>query len=223
MDLTILLSTAYLPPVRYFTKFLIPGKVVIEAHENYTKQTYRNRCSICTANGRSFLIVPVVRGSFHKVHIKDLRIDNSTPWQTNHERAIISSYNRSPFFEYYGSEILAAIRRKEKFLLDFNCSLTNLLLGILNIKQGFELTTSYSATGTEGILDYRDSIHPKKSTGDPHFIAMPYIQVFNDRYGFIPGQSIIDLLFNMGPDSTAYMHRCIKKKGRTPGVNSLYS
>ncbi|EFK96299.1 WbqC-like protein family, partial [sediment metagenome] len=113
----ILVSTAYLPPVAYFSMLFYADEVLIENKENYVKQTYRNRCYILSANGPQLLSVPVLLGSFHKTNIKDIRIDYTKRWQQVHLRAMTSSYRSSPYFEYYFDRIEKIISTNHEFIL----------------------------------------------------------------------------------------------------------
>ncbi|MCX6255506.1 MAG: WbqC family protein [Bacteroidia bacterium] len=120
MAAKILVSTAYLPPVEYFSLILRADEIFIEREENYLKQTYRNRCKILSAHGPQILSVPVYLGSLHKIPIKDIRIDYSKRWQQVHLRAMTASYNSSPFFEFYFENIEKIISKNHEFLLDLN-------------------------------------------------------------------------------------------------------
>ncbi|MCF8222086.1 MAG: WbqC family protein [Bacteroidales bacterium] len=192
-----ILSTAYYPPVIYFKELINSDSVLIEKHENYSKQTYRNRCCIYSANGVLPLTVPVERGSFHKVKIKDLRIDNSRKWQREHLHAIKSAYNSSAFFEFYKDDVLKPLESGHKYLLDLNM---DILMTINNILEtGTEIGTSSSFNSSyKDNNDLRFSITPKKESVSA---ALEYFQVFSPIHGFKPNLSIIDLIFNMGPET----------------------
>ena len=193
----ILISTAYLPPVEYFSHLMNAEELVIEKEENYHKQTYRNRCLILAANGKQTLTVPVYLGSLHKTAIKDIRIDYSKRWQQVHLRAINAAYRSSPFFEFYFEELEKIILENHEFLLDLNTRLTEVILKITGKVIQINFTSSFSPVGTDD-FDLRYLITPKKKPG---IILKPYTQVFNPYSGFAAGLSIIDLIFNMGPDS----------------------
>jgi len=205
----ILLSTAYLPPIQYVSKFLL-GKVLIENDENYIKQTWRNRCVITGPNGIQTLVVPVKRGSFHKIHIKDVEVDYDLPWVRNHLRTFNTAYKHSPFYEYYIEHLEQVYRKKIRFLLDLNSTLLDILLKLLDLPIFISYTGKYYRPGSDrNILDYRESIHPKKRIVDPFFQPEPYHQVFDDRYTFQPNLSIVDLLFNEGPESLPVLRRML--------------
>lgn len=201
MSPQIILSTAYFPPVEYLAYIFGAREILIEKEENYHKQTYRNRCYILSAGGMQSLSVPVYSGKIHKTKVKDIRIDYSKRWQQVHLRAIGSSYGSSPFFQYYFGDFESIINGNHEFLLDLNMYLLNLILKILKIKRKIQYTENYiSITGD--LNDHRYSITPKQDSG---FISKEYLQVFREKTGFVRGLSIIDLIFNTGPDSVLYL------------------
>jgi len=206
-ELHIVLVTSYFGPVQYFTKFLLPGKIVLEKHENYIKQSYRNRTIIFGANGTIILTVPVKRGSFHKVPIGELEIEYKDNWQDTHWRSIESAYRSTPYFEFYADEIVSVFQLKTRYLLDLNGIILKLMLGLLQIDGDFAYTHSYCKKGYS--LDYREAIHPKKKVPDPLFNPAEYPQVFQSRFGFKANLSILDLLFNTGPDAKTILRNSI--------------
>jgi hypothetical protein len=196
----ILVSTAYLPPVEYFHVISGANEIYIEREENYLKQTYRNRCYILSAHGPQLLTVPIYLGSLHKTPVKDIRIDYSKRWQQVHLRAITASYGSAPYFEFYFENIEKIISKKHEFLLDLNMELTRSILEMLKIRKDLAYTTDFEAA-VDNVNDFRYSISPKKKN---IFRTETYSQVFNAGNDFVPGLSIIDLVFNMGPDSLNY-------------------
>ncbi len=211
----ILLSTAYLPSVRYFTKFLLPGYVVIEDDENYLKQSYRNRCIVAGPNGPQALVVPVKRGSFHKTHIRDIVVEDTLPWLTGHLHTLKAAYRSSPFYDYYIDDLAKVLRKNRHFLLDLNLNLLKALFTMLDINTPFSLTGKYyQPQDNKHVLDYRETIHPKKKAPDSLYQPIVYHQVFDDRYGFLPDLSIIDLIFNEGPDALPILQKCLVSKTR---------
>ena len=209
----ILLSTAYLGPVQYFTKFLPDKQVRIEKHENYIKQTYRNRCIIAGPNGPQSLQVPVKRGSFHKVPVKELEIEYGKPWQKLHWRSVTAAYNNSPYFQYYRNAMLPVFLKQPRFLIDLNTELTEILLQETGIPQTPVYTDDFIPRGSnENIDDFRYRILPKNSPADPQFFPHTYRQVFSDRHGFIPNLSLIDALFNLGPETGEYLRNCLRRE-----------
>jgi len=195
----ICLSSAYLAPVEYYSEIAKADVVFIESHDYYLKQTYRNRCLIAAANGLMALSIPVEKVSGEKVLTRDVRISDHNGWQLNHWRSIESAYNSTPFFEYYKDDLLPFYEKKWTFLVDFNREMQATILELLNLHIEIKQTTEYKNELDDSFLDLREAIHPKKE--DQPINYKPYYQVFDQRYGFQPNLSIIDLLFNMGNES----------------------
>ena len=211
IDKAVLLSTAYMPPIQYFTKFFLYKNIYIEGCENYTKQSFRNRCDIATANGVLSLTIPVVHAEEqNKIPIKEVLIDNDKRWKAIHKKAIESAYRSSPFFIYYADDLFNLIDTSSEKLFDFNASVIKFMLEQLEIKPQINITTSYKAI--DGAFDdWSDGIHPKtsKQKEDTTFISKPYYQVFQQKHGFIANLSILDAIFNLGPGISEYLRSCI--------------
>ena len=197
----ILVSTAYLPPVEYFSLISRADEVLIEREENYVKQSFRNRCYILSAHGPQLLSVPVYLGSLHKTQLKDIRIDYSKRWQQVHIGAITASYSASPYFQFYFENIEKVISKKPAFLIDLNTDLTETILNMLKMKIQLRFTSEFE-TPAESLYDFRYRISPKNKSG---FLMKEYLQVFNNDNGFVHGLSIIDLVFNMGPEAVGFL------------------
>lgn len=207
----IYLSSAYLAPIQYYSKFVTGNRIVIEKNDSYLKQTYRSRCTIASANGPISLSIPVDHSSSEKTLIKDIRIAEHGNWQHMHWNAIVSAYNSTPFFEYYQDDFYPFYHKKQNFLFDFNEELQYLIFSLLNIDLPKISYTDEYETETRG-QDMRDVIHPKKDwKADPDFIPLPYYQVFAQKFGFLENLSIIDLLFNMGNESLLILNSSIRK------------
>jgi len=200
----VLLSTAYFPPAEYFFLIAHSSKVLIEKWENYHKQTYRNRCLILGANGPLMLTVPVLRGSFHKTPLRDLKIDNSRRWRELHLRGITSAYATAPFYEFYFDAISTVIRKPFSFLIDLNAEALAAMTVAIGITTQTDYTDEYVPEGTL-MEDYRYRLSPKKPTQAERFHEMSYTQVFAERFGFVSGLSVIDLLLNNGPGTGALL------------------
>jgi len=200
MQTKIVLSTAYLGPIQYFSKLLKYDIAFIEQHENFTKQTYRNRCKIYGANGELSLSIPVKKTS-PKIKVKELLIDYDTNWQKLHWKSIESAYRSSPYFEFYEDDFKPFYEKKNKFLVDFNLEIQQVILEHLDISIDIKNTEHYARELDATTDDFRDKIHPKKQVNDSEFNIISYTQVFQDKHGFVPNLSIIDLLFNEGPNA----------------------
>jgi len=212
MENSVLLSTAYFAPIQYYSKLVQYPNVLIEQFENYSKQSYRNRCNIFGANGALALTVPVVKASSKKILTKDVRISYDTDWQKLHWKGIESAYKSSPFYEFYIDDLQRFFDRKWDFLLDMNLEIQAEINSLIELDCDIIKTTDYIEDLNQ-IVDFREGIHPKasKSIVDPNFISKTYYQVFSDKQGFIENLSILDLLFNMGPDSLIHLEQSLKK------------
>ena len=221
-----LLSTAYFPPVSYFAAMaeemeglsnrmdgsssleLSPSIVYIEACENYQKQSYRNRCRFYAADGVQALSFPIVHeGGTHKLPISEIKVDYSTPWLQQHERAIVSAYRTSAYFEYYQDELFDILESRPERLLDLNMSILRFFIEKTGLSVDLRLTEDVSKETPWD--DLREVIHPKRPDTILADMGLdkPYFQVFSRKYGFKSDLSIMDLLFNEGPDSILYLKR----------------
>jgi len=199
---TVYLSSAYLAPVQYYSKLMHYPQVYLEAHCNYVKQTYRTRCDIAGANSILTLSIPVDKGAMIKCPTKDIKISYDTDWQRLHWKSIESAYRTSPFFDYYEDDLHPFYEKKWNFLFDFNIEIQKLILSLLGIDIKIQHTHTYKKDFASNELDLREIIHPKKSiNADQYFVVTPYYQVFQEKLGFLPNLSIIDLLFNMGNEA----------------------
>ena len=211
----VLLSTAYLAPIQYFTKLVSYRQIYIEYCESYLKQSYRNRTVILAANGPLQLSIPVADGPRAKGPIKDLKLSYDQPWQLMHWRGISSAYNSSPFFEFYADDLAPFFHEKKwKYLFDFNLQLQGAVLKAVNFNVTIQPTLDYYPQGKvpETMDDFRYDIHPKpqKQEADSHFFPTPYAQVFSEKWGFVPNLSILDLLFSEGPETISHLRSCIR-------------
>ena len=205
-----LLSTTYFGPVQWYQKLHTGHTVYIEACETNAKQTFRNRCVIATANGTQVLTVPVERPAdieLNRCPIRDLRISDHGRWRQLHWNALQSAYSESPFFEYYADDLRPFFERRYDYLFDYNMAIIETMCELLDVRPDIRLTCDYvpSAFLHPGTIDYREAITPKHPADDPDFTPRPYYQVFASRTGFIPNISILDLLFNMGPEGVFWL------------------
>ena len=193
------LTSAYLAPVEYYSAMAKADIVFLEHCEFYEKQSYRNRCNIAGANGQLALTIPVEKSKGSRMLTRDVRISEHSDWQLQHWRSIESAYNSTPFFEYYKDDLIPFYERNWTFLWDFNTEIQTKMLELLDLQVDVQLTKEYKVDFDENVQDVRNTIHPKKETEVGSFKT--YYQVFEQRFGFIPNLSSIDLLFNMGNES----------------------
>ena len=198
--MTTLLSTTYFGPVQWYQKLYRSEAVEIEQWESFQKQTYRNRCLIATTNGVQALTVPIERGT--SPLIKDIRISDHGNWRHLHWNALQSAYGESPFFDYYQDDIRPFFENRWTFLLDFNEEIRERMCELVDIQPEVGYTKAYA---NKTIHDFREGIRPKHPEPDADFVPKPYYQVYQQKHGFLANLSILDLLFNMGPESIFYL------------------
>jgi len=197
---TVLLSIAYLPSVSWFS-LLLKHPVLIEQHETYQRQSYRNRCLIYSERGVLPLSIPVSRPKGNHTTTSEVHIYNGEMWYLKHWRAFQSAYEASPYFLYYKDEFKDFYSGSFKKLFDFDMQLVLKLCEVLEIHPEISFTNKFEKDPAD-TLDLRNTFSPKKSLLYPF---PGYIQVFSSRHGFLPDLSIADLLFNLGPESKSYL------------------
>lgn len=198
-----LVSTAYFPPILHYAWFLQSDRIYVEQFESFPKQTFRNRCVILSANGLQSLSVPVIKPLGAKTLTRDIEIAYDSPWQQLHWRSIKTAYNSSPFLLYYQDELEVFFTKKHRFLLDLNEDVIQLINSLME----WEVYPKRSETFVfpNQILDGQDkrfSLTPKST---PSFGLPSYIQVFADQNPFYENLSILDLIFNLGPEAESYL------------------
>jgi len=196
----VLLCSAYLPPITHFLAMYGQENVFIEVYDRYRKQTYRNRCLIAAANGVQALTIPVVKPE-PGLLMKDVRISSHGDWKHQHWNALASAYMNSPFFMYYQDDFRRIFDKEHEFLIDFNTELTETILDLTGIKTTLTKTDRYEK---EVPNDLRHLIDTSVQESP---VTEEYYQVFAQKNGFTPGLSIVDLLFNMGPESILVLKR----------------
>lgn len=202
----ILLPTAYFPPISYFVHLLSYPVIHIEQMETFPKQTYRNRSEIMTEAGKSNLIVPVSKPYGNHTMTKDIEISYREPWQQHHWKTLQSGYRSSPFFNYYDEIIYQFFSNQESLLLNHNLNILKTIAKLIGIEVKVQLTTDFLKQA-EGMLDFRSVISPKKQLSTNEFPSYP--QVFEHKFGFNRGLSILDLLFNTGPEARRYLEKAL--------------
>jgi hypothetical protein len=199
--MSVLLSTTYFGPIQWFQKLYRAERVEIEQWESFRKQTYRNRCLIATTNGIQALTVPVEHSD--SPLIKDIRLSDHGNWRHLHWNALQSAYGESPFFEYYQDDIRPFFEKHWEFLLDFNEAIRLKMCELIDIQPNVSYTKEF--VSEENMASFRDVICPKHPQDDPDFTPKRYYQVYEQKHGFLPNLSILDLLFNMGPESIFFL------------------
>ncbi len=185
-------------------RFLKEDAPVIEIWETYHKQTYRNRCRVMTANGVESLSVPVVKVNGNHTMTKDIAISPIEPWQHIHSRCLESAYKASPYFDHYYDYLMPIFEGSFERLTELNDAALTAVMKMLKVKKEIVHTTDYVH---EVDCDLREAFSPKKQVDVRLFPA--YYQVFSEKYHFMPDLSILDLVFNEGPEATSYLKRIL--------------
>ena len=215
-----LLGIAYFPPVSYFALMakgfrlsaddVEPSVVYLEACEHYRKQSWRNRCRILAADGPVYLQFPVVHPADGRP-VRDVRVDYSVPWVVRTERAITSAYESSGYFFHYRDELFSILDSHPETLFDLDLQLIRFFLRTTGISADLRLTDRFTPPSEDGMSpygeDWRYRLHPKRPSTVPSDLQLekPYFQVFARKYGFVSDLSIMDLLFNEGPESITFL------------------
>lgn len=198
-----LVSTAYFPPILQYAWLIQNTDIQIEQFETFPKQTYRNRCEILSPNGLQALSVPVIKPNGAKTLTKDILISYESPWQQLHWKAIQTAYNSSPFLLYYQDELEDFFKIKYRSLLDLNEAVIGLINHLMEWKIRVKRTDDFQfPIDVNSLEDKRFALSPKHNV-DYHLPT--YIQVFADQFPFIENLSILDLIFNLGPEAEAYL------------------
>lgn len=195
-----LLSSTYFGPVQWYQKLNRFDKCLIESQESFVKQTYRNRCVIATTNGMQSLTIPIEHGESRLM--RDIRISNHGHWRHLHWNALMSAYGESPFFEFYADDLHPFFEQQWDYLFDYNIAITDKMCELIDFQPCLEITNSFTR---EAEHDYREAIQPKHPLPDKGFTPRPYYQVYAQKHGFLPNLSILDLLFNEGPEAILYL------------------
>ena len=196
----VLLGHTYFPSIANFVLLVNSEKVWFEVCDNYEKQTYRNRAYIFGANGKQALSIPVNYTQKNRQLYKDVQISHVSPWQSIHQKSIESAYRSSPFFEYYEDDLETLFVKKAKFLLDYNIRCLEVILNCLQLSIDLESTSTFKKE-PKHCIDYRGLIQVNSEVQS----FENYTQVFSEKHGFINNLSILDLLFNEGPNTLNYL------------------
>ncbi len=199
-------STACFPPISYFFFLFNSNNVIIDVGENYIRQTYRNRYKILTTCGVKELIVPIIN-NHNKTSVKNIKISYNTDWQNIHLKTINTNYNKSPYYIFYKNYFDVFFLKKYDTLIDFNNYFLELIIKLFKMNVNITMSDNYINidNNNESYIDFRNSFNPKKDDISKSLVFPPYTQVFSAKHNFIKNLSIIDLLFNLGPDLSKYM------------------
>jgi len=195
--MSLVIHPTYFPNILFFSQILNQDKILFEVNDNYIKQSLRNRTSIYHANGILNLSIPVKYSSKKKQIFKEIEICNETDWQKKHLKSIKFAYRSSPYFEFYENQFEKIFSKKEKFLIDINLKSIALLFELIDRKLKYNFTEKYNQNYT-GYVDSREISNFNFS--DKSLSFKKYTQVFETKYGFKENLSMLDLLFNYGPN-----------------------
>lgn len=202
-------SISYFGSVSYWCFLLAADNILLEQHCRFERQSYRNRCNILAANGILPLSIPILKPAGGYPFTREAEISYDVDWRQNHWRSIVSAYNSSPFFEYYADEYEAVFQKRFKFLWDLNMAVFDVVENQLGVKVAYTPTIKYHQAAVDD-ADYREIIHPKRELGiSDGFNPVPYRQIFGEKFGFTRDLSIIDLIFNKGPESIILLRQCL--------------
>lgn len=205
--MNVLLVTSYWPNLHYFFYVLNASIIHIEQFDNYSKQSYRNRTQILSANGILNLSIPIKKNKSEKV-VNAIEISYKEDWQKNHWRAITSAYKNSPYFDFFEEDLKVFYFNKYNLLIDYNIEQLKFIVKVLKQKKNIQLTKQYESN-QESVIDLRTIIHPKQSYLSDKLVAnkldQSYYQTFENKISFTPNLSILDLLFNKGLHTIDYL------------------
>ena len=205
--MNVLLVTSYWPNLHYFFYVLNASIINIEQFDNYSKQSYRNRTQILSANGILNLSIPIKKNKSEKV-VNSIEISYKEDWQKNHWRAITSAYKNSPYFDFFEEDLKVFYSNKYNLLIDYNLDQLKFIIKVLKQKKNIQLTKQYERN-PESVIDLRTIIHPKQSYLSDKLVAnkldQSYYQTFENKISFTPNLSILDLLFNKGLHTIDYL------------------
>ena len=193
----------YFSPISQYSEIVKSNSVVFEMEDNFQKHSFRNRCYIYNSNGKQLLNIPVkdkYKGTSQRKKTKDLLVDNDALWQDHHLKSLQTAYRTSPFYEFYEDDLLSIFTKKYTFLQDVNIDTFLFITDALQISQQYSKTETYIVKVIE--KDLREHADVKKH---PQKLVNNYVQMFDDKHGFIPNLSILDLLFMEGPNAISFL------------------
>jgi hypothetical protein len=200
----------YLPCIEYFACILLYDEVFVDVRERYVKQTFRNRCQVLTTNKIDTLTVPV-KGYDAASSTEDILIDYNQDWLRRHLGCLKSAYAKSPYYEFYAPEFISVYEKKPERLVDLNYELLTICLRLLGIKQKIRYNLSGIENEENGLVNDISVINNRKRPDSyKYYQPIPYYQTFGND--FVSNLSIVDLLFNMGPEAKSVLLRSCKSQ-----------
>ncbi|AUC85001.1 hypothetical protein CW731_06730 [Polaribacter sp. ALD11] len=191
----------YFSPISQYSEITNAEELSFEMDDNFQKQSFRNRCYIFNTNGKQLLNIPVKHPiSSGRKKTKDTLVENATPWQDQHFKSLKTAYRNSPFFEFYVDDMAPIFEKEYRYLQDVNIDTFLFVSEALQINTHFDKTIAYS---TE--IENNDFRHLAEVKSQPKKLVDKYIQMFDDKHGFIPNLSILDLLFMEGPNAISFL------------------
>ncbi|MDW5290662.1 WbqC family protein [Formosa sp. PL04] len=201
MSFNSVLHPTYFPNVAHMAAIAQSDVVTFEMDDNFAKQTYRTRTYIYAANGKLLLNIPVIYTQKNRQKYRDVKISNTENWQSLHWKSLLSAYKTSPFFEYYEDDLRPLFEMKADYILDFNLKCFDVISECLQLEKSIQKTEEFKHEISEA-SDLRSLVNPQSFV---NFQNEKYTQVFDDKHGFINNLSVLDLLFNEGPNALEYL------------------
>nr|WP_321235145.1 WbqC family protein [uncultured Psychroserpens sp.] len=199
--MNVLLHPTYFPSIAHFVAMLQADHIIFEVCDNYQKQTYRNRASLYSANGKLDINVPVIYSQKNRQLYKDVEIFNAENWQMQHMKSLESAYRTSPFYEFYIDDLSQLFEIEATTVMEFNLNCLNVIFECLQLPFSYSKTDNFELK-PDGVLDARVLANSRKEIKQNF---QPYAQVFDSKHGFLNNLSILDLLFNEGPNTELYL------------------
>lgn len=199
MAADILIELQHLPPIATLANMAAAHTVHLEACENYRKGTFRNRCHIATSSGMQRLSLPLRKGKHQQQPITEVQLSFDEPWPTKCWHTIQSAYGRAPFFEHYAPELKGLMEHPPETLWECNLTLLKFLYAAFGLRPNWTLTQTWAFLPAASVTDLRNGILPGYPVPVALFAPHPYRQVFEEKHGFLPNLSALDLLLCAGP------------------------
>jgi hypothetical protein len=191
----------YFPSITYINALYKLSNVVFTSTQPFKKSTFRNKMHLAGANGVQNLSIPIKGGRTVKLDYAKVEPDDRVDWQTNHFRTIKTIYGSSPYFQLYEDALRDLYIKKPSYLFEWNLSCLDFFIRFAKMSNMIQLNT---------ILDDISGHESVELSSEKHFLTADHLypsyhQVFKDKTGFQPNMSCLDLLMNLGPDSSRYI------------------